>query len=62
MDADTLDDDDLDTILTVSSHGQSGRITAREVQLLVEVYRKWSADICPRCHLNQKRPVTAEDF
>jgi uncharacterized membrane protein len=33
---DTLDEDDLETIEIVARNGQSGRITAREIRLLVE--------------------------
>jgi hypothetical protein len=37
---DSLDEDDLDTILTIARNGQSGRITEREIKLLVLAYRR----------------------
>ena len=37
---DCLDDDDLETILIVARNGQSGRITEREIKLLVAAYLK----------------------
>lgn len=36
--ADALDGDDLATILAIAHNGQSGRITEREIKLLVEAY------------------------
>jgi hypothetical protein len=38
---DTLDADDLETILIIARNGQSGRITEREIKLRVEAYREW---------------------
>lgn len=38
--ADALTDDDLETILIIARNKQSGRITEREVKLLVAAYRK----------------------
>lgn len=35
----TLDADELDTILFLARRGMSGRITAREITILVEAYR-----------------------
>lgn len=41
----TLDEDELETILTIARNRQSGRITEFEVRELVRVYReKLSAD------------------
>ena len=37
---DRLDEDDLETILIIARNGQSGRITEREIKLLVEAYRQ----------------------
>ena len=37
---DALDEDDLETILIIARNGQSGRITEREIRLLVEAYRR----------------------
>lgn len=37
---DSLDDDDLETILAIAKNGQSGRITEREIKLLVSAYRE----------------------
>jgi hypothetical protein len=37
---DHLDDEDLETILIIARNGQSGRITEREIRLLVAAYRK----------------------
>ncbi|MEQ1698122.1 MAG: hypothetical protein ABL901_20005 [Hyphomicrobiaceae bacterium] len=36
---DKLDEDDLETILVIARNKQSGRITEREIKLLVESYR-----------------------
>lgn len=36
---DRLDDDDLETLLIIARNGQSGRITGREIRLLIEAYR-----------------------
>lgn len=37
--ADRLEEDDLETILIIARNGQSGRITEREIKLLVAAYR-----------------------
>lgn len=38
-----LDEEELDTILTIARNGQSGRITEFEIKALVAAYRKvWS--------------------
>jgi hypothetical protein len=36
---DELDDDDLETLLAIAKNGQCGRITPREIRLLVEAYQ-----------------------
>ena len=38
------------------------RNAADEIERLREFERKWIAEICPRCGINQRRSETAIDF